>query len=43
VVVGTCTVGMVGKEGEVMRHLLIYIIFQVSLISVMTVIGVLFK
>jgi len=40
VVVGTSTAGMVGKEGEVMRHLFIYIGLLVLLICVMSIIGV---
>jgi L-lactate permease len=38
--VGTSTAGMVGKEGEVMRHLFIYIGLLVLLICVMSIIGV---
>lgn len=40
VVVGTSTAGMIGKEGEVIRHLFIYVGLLVFFICVMSIIGV---
>ncbi len=40
VVVGASTAGMVGREGEVMRYMLLYTGILVLLISVLTLIGV---
>lgn len=42
VVVGASTAGMAGKEGEVMRHLVLYIALQVLLVSILTILGVWF-
>jgi lactate permease len=43
VVVGASTAGMAGREGDVMRKLLVYTGLSVLLISVLTSIGVLFS
>ena len=40
VVVGASTAGMIGKEGDVMRKLLVYVGLLIALISVLTVIAV---
>ena len=40
IVVGTSTAGMAGKEGEVMRKMLPYILILVLLISILTAVGV---
>jgi lactate permease len=43
VVVGTSTADMAGKEGEVMRKLLPYVIILILLISLLTALGIWFK
>jgi lactate permease len=40
IVVGASTAGMAGKEGDVLRKLLVYTVILVLLVSVMTMLAI---
>jgi L-lactate permease len=43
VIVGASTAGMAGREGEVMRKMLLYIGLLIALMSALAVIGVILR
>ncbi len=42
IVVGLSTLGLAGREGDVLRRLVGYIVFMISLVSLLTVLGILY-